>query len=225
MQVKHSEKNDFYHQSILLIVCQHLPTLHTGEFKKGVSMILTDEEKRTLLKISRSAIQSALGGKQAQKNQYTNETLNRPSGVFVTLRLRGDLRGCIGYVEPLFPLHQAVQEAAVKAAMEDPRFMPLTNSELAAITIEISVLSPLSPLIDKTAIETGKHGLVIDAGFRRGLLLPQVATEYGWKREQFLEHTAIKAGLPPDAWKRKEVKLFTFTVEKFEESEFAQEEM
>jgi AmmeMemoRadiSam system protein A len=191
--------------------------------KKGVSMNLTNEEKRTLLKIARSSIQSALGGEPLPQKEYKSESLSRPSGVFVTLRIGENLRGCIGYVEPLFPLAQATEEAAVKAAMEDPRFMPMTLVELASITIEISVLSPLSELHDTTKIEIGKHGLVIDAGFRRGLLLPQVATEYGWDREQFLTHTATKAGLPPDAWKRNEVKLFTFTVEKFEESEFEKE--
>jgi AmmeMemoRadiSam system protein A len=187
-------------------------------------MDLTKEEKRTLLKIARSSIQSALGGKPFSQKEYKSGSLSQPSGVFVTLRLSENLRGCIGYVEPLFPLAQATQEAAVKAAMEDPRFMPMSLAELASITIEISVLSPLSELHDKTKIEIGKHGLVIDTGFKRGLLLPQVATEYGWDREQFLKHTASKAGLPPDAWKRKEAKLFTFTVEKFEESEFEKEE-
>jgi uncharacterized protein len=192
--------------------------------KKGVSMNLTNEEKRALLKIARSSIQSALGGKPFPQKEYKSESLDRPSGVFVTLRIGENLRGCIGYVEPLFPLAQATQEAAVKAAMEDPRFMPMTLAELAGILIEISVLSSLSELQDKSKIEIGKHGLVIDAGLRRGLLLPQVAIEYGWDREQFLGHTASKAGLPSDAWKRNEVKLFTFTVERFEESEFEKEE-
>jgi AmmeMemoRadiSam system protein A len=187
-------------------------------------MKLTNEEKKTLLKIARSSIQSVLDGNPFPKKEYKSEALDQPSGVFVTLHIGEDLRGCIGYVEPFYPLAQATQEAAVKAAMEDPRFMPITLTELASITIEISVLSPLSELYDITKIEIGKHGLVIDAGFRRGLLLPQVATEYEWDREQFLNHTARKAGLPPDAWQRKEVKLFTFTVDKFDESEFRNED-
>jgi len=187
-------------------------------------MNLTNEEKQTLLKIARSSIESALGGKSLPQKKYKSELLNRASGVFVTLRIGENLRGCIGYVEPFFPLAQATREAAVKAAMEDPRFMPMTLAELAGITIEISVLSPLSELFEKTKIEIGKHGLVIDTGFRRGLLLPQVATEYGWDREQFLGHTAEKAGLPFDAWKRKEAKLFTFTVDKFEEPPFEKKE-
>jgi AmmeMemoRadiSam system protein A len=186
-----------------------------------ISMGLTNEEKRTLLKIARSAIACALESKTLPTLNSQSKAINRRSGVFVTLRIGEDLRGCIGYIEPLFPLALATQEVAVKAAMEDTRFMPLTQPELDKITIEISVLSPLEELIDTETIEIGKHGLVIDAGYRRGLLLPQVATEYDWDRRQFLKQISLKAGLPPDAWKRKEVKLFTFTVEKFDESEFA----
>jgi AmmeMemoRadiSam system protein A len=191
---------------------------------RAILMNLTNEEKRILVKIARSAIASGLESNTLPSLKFQSEALNRPSGVFVTLRIGEDLRGCIGYVEPLFPLARATQELAVKAAMEDPRFIPVTPLELKKIIIEISVLSPLSDLKDIENIEIGKHGLVIDAGYRRGLLLPQVATEYHWDHIQFLQHTALKAGLPRDAWKRKEIKLFTFTVEKFDESEFAQEE-
>lgn len=187
-------------------------------------MNLTNEEKRTLLKVARSAIASALTGKTLPLLKFQSEALNRRSGVFVTLRIGEDLRGCIGYVEPLFPLAIATQEVAVKAAMEDPRFMPVTHLEVNKIIIEISVLSPLSDLQDIEKIEIGTHGLVIDAGYRRGLLLPQVAMEYNWDRKQFLNHTALKAGLPSDAWQRKEIKLFTFTVENFDESAFVSEE-
>jgi uncharacterized protein len=185
-----------------------------------MKMSLTIEEKRTLLHIARSAIVSALERKTLPQLKNQLEALNRRSGVFVTLRIGEDLRGCIGYIEPLFPLADAAREVAVKAALEDPRFMPLTLSELNKITIEMSVLSSLSKLEDIEKIEIGTHGLVIDAGYRRGLLLPQVATEYRWDRKQFLKQTALKAGLTPDAWKQKEIKLFTFTVEKFDESEF-----
>jgi AmmeMemoRadiSam system protein A len=182
-------------------------------------MSLSNNDKKELLKLARSVIQSALQGKFNLK-KTSSEELNKKFGVFVTLRIGKNLRGCIGYVEPVFSLVQATQEAAVKAALEDPRFMPMNEVELKNITIEISVLSQLTELIERKNIEIGKHGLVIDAGYRRGLLLPQVAAEYGWDEKQFLKHTALKAGLPPDAWKQKEVKLFTFTVDKFEESEF-----
>jgi AmmeMemoRadiSam system protein A len=186
-------------------------------------MKLTDEEKRLLLEAARSAIQFALEGKNPPDIKTDNDELKRRSGVFATLRIGENLRGCIGYVEPVFPLANAVQEVAVKAAMEDPRFMPLRPSELREIEIEISVLSPLSELHKTDEIEIGRHGLVIDAGYRRGLLLPQVASEYGWDRKQFLKHTALKAGLPPDAWKQPDVRLFTFTVEKFSEADFREE--
>ena len=179
---------------------------------------LTDQEKLALLEIARTSIQSAVDGLALPLIKKVSETLRQPRGVFVTLRVNEELRGCIGYVEPLFPLAQATQDVAVKAAMEDPRFTPLSASEVDGITIEISVLSPLEPLHDIEKIEIGKHGLVISAGYRRGLLLPQVAVEYDWDCKQFLSHTAMKAGLPPDAWTRKEVQLFTFTVEKFDES-------
>jgi AmmeMemoRadiSam system protein A len=184
---------------------------------------LKSEDRLALLKIARSAIRSALEGRILPVLETQSAELNRNSGVFVTLRIGEDLRGCIGYVEPIFPLAQATQEVAVKAAMEDPRFMPLKLSDLDKITIEISVLSPLSSLKDTEKIEIGKHGLVIDSGFRRGLLLPQVATEYGWDQKEFLKHTSLKAGLPPDAWKKKDIQLFTFTVDKFSESEFVRE--
>ena len=181
-------------------------------------MKLKEEEKRELLRIARAAIASELEGNPLSVQKSSCDPLNHPSGVFVTLRAGGELRGCIGYVEPLFPLAQATQEAAVKAATEDPRFMPLSPEELKNIMIEISVLSPLEEVKDVNSIEIGMHGLVVDAGYRRGLLLPQVATEYGWDSRQFLSQTAVKAGLPPDAWKRKEAQLYKFTVEKIDDS-------
>ena len=187
-------------------------------------MDLSNDEKCALLKIARTAIESSLKGKSLPELEYDSDAMKRRSGVFVTLRIGEDLRGCIGYIEPLFPLAEATQEVAVKAAKEDPRFMPLTQSEYENIKVEISVLSPVEELKNIDSIEIGKHGLIIDAGYRRGLLLPQVATEYGWNRIQFLEHTAIKAGLPPDAWKRKDAKLFSFSVEKIEEAEFGVKE-
>jgi AmmeMemoRadiSam system protein A len=187
---------------------------------KATAVILTEKEKRSLLEIARCAIAAELKSTSHPSMTHHSEALDRRSGVFVTLRMGDDLRGCIGYIEPLFPLARAVQDAAVKAAMEDPRFKPVTPQEMKNITIEISVLSPLSELQDTEKIEIGRHGLVIDAGYRRGLLLPQVATEYQWDRKQFLKQISLKAGLQPDAWKQKGIKLFTFTVEKFDESEF-----
>ncbi len=184
-------------------------------------MELSAGSQKLLLRLARESIAAAVSRTKLPKAQTDEEELKCPSGVFVTLHDGTDLRGCIGYVEPVMPLIRATQEVAVKAALEDPRFDPVTSEELPRLSIEISVLSPLEPCTDVRAIEIGKHGLVIEAGFRRGLLLPQVATEYGWDREQFLSHTAQKAGLGPDAWKKSESRLFVFSVEKFSESDLS----
>jgi len=135
----------------------------------------------------------------------------------------GDLRGCIGYIEPVVPLAQAVEEVAAKSALEDPRFPPLTKRELQEVEIEISVLSPLTRVRDAREIKVGVHGLVVSSGFRRGLLLPQVATEYGWERDEFLSHTCLKAGLPPESWKEERVEIYSFTTDVFSEREMRQE--
>ncbi len=181
-------------------------------------MHLAEKDKKELLRIARRSIESAVGGARSTPDKSGSESLMEPSGVFVTLRQEGDLRGCIGYVEPKIPLIDAVKEVAVKAATEDPRFLPLSGKELDATQIEISVLSGLSQIEDTGTIEIGKHGLVIDAGFTRGLLLPGVAVEFHWTREQFLDHTAAKAGLSPEIWRTGQVRIFTFTTETFSES-------
>jgi AmmeMemoRadiSam system protein A len=181
-------------------------------------MALTDEERKALLQIARKSIESVLLHRPTKDLSGLQGELRELRGVFVTLKRHGELRGCIGYVEPRLPLAEAVQEVAQKAAFEDPRFLPLTMEEWPDVDIEISILSPLERVTDVQEIEVGKHGLVIDAGFTRGLLLPQVATEYHWDREQFLRHTAIKAGLPPDAWQKSGVRLYTFTTETFGET-------
>ena len=120
----------------------------------------------------------------------------------MTLTKKGDLRGCIGFIEPLYPLAQAVLRCAIYAASEDPRFGPVTPAELGSLSYEISVLTPTERITDPSIVQVGRHGLVIAQGGRRGLLLPQVATENHWNREEFLAQTCIKAGLNPDAWKR-----------------------
>lgn len=182
-------------------------------------MELSEDDKRELLRIARSSIESALTETPMKSNVSYSGSTTEPSGAFVTLRLHNDLRGCIGYIEARLPLFKTVEEVAQKAAFEDPRFPPLSVDELQEVEIEISVLSPLRKISDVNEIEVGRHGLVIDAGYTRGLLLPQVATEYGWNREQFLSHTARKAGLPPDAWKHQGVELYVFTSDVFSESE------
>jgi len=184
-------------------------------------MHLNDVEKRELLRTARQSIWNAIKKQTGLSSDCTSEVFQEPAGAFVTLRLRGELRGCIGYIEPRLPLVKTVEEVAAKAALEDPRFYPLTKEELETVDIEISVLSPLQKVNSVDQIEVGKHGLVLDGGFARGLLLPQVAEEFHWDRDAFLRHTAAKAGLPPDAWNHPAVQLYSFTVEKFSESELA----
>jgi AmmeMemoRadiSam system protein A len=182
-------------------------------------MNLTTQEKKELLRIARESIDAAVKGTTGPKFGTLNAALNRLSGAFVTLHIDDELRGCVGYVEPRYPLGKTVRDVAVKAAFEDPRFFPLSSAELEMVDIEISVLSPLEKVKEISEIEVGIHGLVVEAGYRRGLLLPQVATEYKWGRTEFLNHTAIKAGLPPDAWQQPEVSIFRFSVDRFSELE------
>ncbi len=182
-------------------------------------MHLNDQNKRALLQLARESILSAVHHQQLTPTKHESTVLQEPAGAFVTLRSHSELRGCIGYIEPKLPLVRTVEEVAAKAALEDPRFHPLTDDELDQVDIEISVLSPLQKVDKVEDIEVGKHGLVVDAGFTRGLLLPQVAEENHWDRETFIRHTAMKAGLVPEGWNHPSVQLFSFTVDKFSESE------
>ncbi|MGA7079719.1 MAG: AmmeMemoRadiSam system protein A [Terriglobales bacterium] len=143
--------------------------------------------------------------------------LSEPRGVFTTLYLEGELRGCVGYVAPVVPLYRAVAETARAAAFEDSRFLPVTREEGLRLEVSLSALSRLSP-VPPDAVEVGRHGLVISLGGRRGLLLPQVAVEHGWGRETFLEQTCRKAGLPLDAW-RKGATIEAFTAEVFSDND------
>jgi AmmeMemoRadiSam system protein A len=140
-----------------------------------------------------------------------------PHGAFVTLHRQGELRGCIGRVRSLDPLYATVQEMAVAAAFQDPRFKPVARDEFSLLEIEISVLSPPETIADPTQIEVGKHGLIISSGPYSGLLLPQVATEWGWDAETFLNHTCLKAGLPENYWRQTQVKIEAFTAQVFSE--------
>jgi len=158
---------------------------------------------------SESAIESAIRNPQS-------EILARPAGAFVTLHKRGDLRGCIGHIVASEPLSQVIPRIAVAASSSDPRFPPVTPDELEEIDLEISLLGPLVPIAGPHDIVVGRDGLVVERGWSRGLLLPQVATEWGWDAETFLAHTCQKAGLPKDAW-RNGAKLWRFEAEVFSE--------
>jgi uncharacterized protein len=192
--------------------------------KIGLSTMLSQETKRELLRIARGAIEAALRHSSAAMPTSVNEQLLQPCGAFVTLRISHELRGCIGYIESLRPLNEVVAEVAPKAALEDPRFPPLSLAELEHVTIEISVLSPLWPISRIEEIEVGVHGLLLELGLNRGLLLPQVATEYHWDRLAFLNATARKAGLLDYAWREPEAKIYIFTADIIEEEQLMQEE-
>lgn len=178
---------------------------------------LNERERSALLTLARGSIEAALEGKSPPRPETSSRALATECGAFVTLEKRGALRGCIGYVRGFKPLGQTVSEMAVQAALHDPRFPPVTRDELDDLTIEVSVLSPLSPVEDVSEIEVGKHGLVIQSGGRSGLLLPQVAVDQGWDRDTFLDHTCLKAGLPPGCWRGGDVTILKFTAEVFGE--------
>jgi AmmeMemoRadiSam system protein A len=174
-------------------------------------------EKKLLLTIARSSIEAAVQDKEFSFPAAMPKSLMTECGAFVSLHKHGDLRGCIGYIEGVQPLAETVRDAAQKAAMEDYRFTPVTSQELHELDIEISVLSPLKLIQDVKEIEVGKHGILLDYQHARGLLLPQVAVEYNWDRETFLNQTARKAGLTSDRWKSPGAKIFIFTAEIFSE--------
>jgi AmmeMemoRadiSam system protein A len=176
---------------------------------------LAEEERMALLGIARRAVEGYVRGKKVPAEAGAPGKLSAPGAAFVTLTKRGRLRGCIGYTEAVAPLCKVVQECAVAAATEDPRFPPVSPAELPSIRLEISVLTPLFPIRPED-VEVGRHGLMVTQGRMRGLLLPQVPVEWGWDREMFLEQACVKAGLPPSAW-RHGATVQGFTAEVFGE--------
>lgn len=178
--------------------------------------MLSEEQKQRLLRVARQSLEESVGGRPLPRFEIRDPVLVAPGAAFVTLKKAGQLRGCIGLMEAIEPLYLTVAKMARAAALEDPRFPPVGERELAEIRIEISVLTPLEPVRDIEEIEVGKHGLKVQEGFYSGVLLPQVATEYGWDRIQFLRQTCRKAGLPPDAWE-KGAEIFKFSAEVFGE--------
>ncbi len=180
---------------------------------------LSDADKTQLLTLARSTIKHKLTGEPIENGPADNERLSEPRGAFVTLHKQGQLRGCIGTFTSKQSLADTIEEMAISASQQDPRFNPVHQEELADIDIEISALTPLRPIENVSEIEVGTHGIYITRGYRSGVLLPQVATEQGWDREQFLQHTCIKAGLPPDAWQAEETKIEIFSAEVFGEKE------
>ena len=185
------------------------------EKKVGVDLDLSEEEKKTLHHIAKTVIENMAKGKPVPEFKAEAPILKENRGAFVTIQKRGQLRGCIGYIEGHGPLYKTIGEMAGAAAFRDPRFSPVTERELPDLEIEISVLTPLERITDVSEIEVGKHGIYIKQGWYSGLLLPQVATEYGWDRKTFLEHTCEKAGLPTNAWKDKNTEIYIFSADIF----------
>ncbi|MDR4504691.1 MAG: AmmeMemoRadiSam system protein A [Candidatus Scalindua sp.] len=179
---------------------------------------MNSAEKGILLDIARNSIKSAIQGTPIDATQFQGNTQKSKTGhgVFVTLRTNGKLRGCIGRLVSHKPLRKLVSEMAVSAVSEDTRFENnrIKISELNDLKIEISVLSPLKTLENPLELELGRHGVYIKRGSKSGCFLPQVASETGWSKEEFLSKCCYtKAGLPPDAWKDEGTEVYIFTVE------------
>ncbi len=176
---------------------------------------LTAKEKEYLRDQVSAAIKARLEGCEAPDEVPDSAVLKEKRGAFVTLKKNGELRGCIGYIEAFKPLYQTIREMGNAAAFNDPRFPELEAKEWPEIEIELSVLTPLREIDDPDIIEVGKHGLLIRHGNSSGLLLPQVAVEYGWSREELLAQTCRKAGLGADCWRRSGTKLYIFSADIF----------
>lgn len=176
----------------------------------------TDDDRKLLLRLAREAMAAHVGVAPAHVPGLAG-VLARPGGAFVSLHKGGDLRGCIGHIEASEPLGQVVPRCAVAACSTDPRFPPITPAELEQIDVELSLLGPLEPIAGPQDIEIGRHGLVVEKGWQRGLLLPQVATEWKWDASTFLAQTCHKAGLPRDAWQHG-AKIWRFEAEVFGEA-------
>ena len=177
---------------------------------------LSDEDRRDLLARARRAILETVSSMRFPDLPPAVGRLADPAGAFVTLRSNGRLRGCMGCIDAAHALAETVAQCAITAALQDPRFKPLTVEEIAGLEIEISVISELQPARPE-GLELGIHGIVVSRGASRGLLLPQVALEHNWSATQFLEAACRKARLEPSAWRGPETKLFAFTAEVFSE--------
>ncbi len=188
--------------------------------------MLTDDEGIFLVKLARKAVSEYMNKRAIiSPPEDTSPSLYEKKGVFVTIKTYPsmELRGCIGFPEPIYPLVEATIKAALSSAFEDPRFPPLSRAELSKVVFEVSVLTPpqlikvSSPTEYPNHIKVGRDGLIVEKGFFKGLLLPQVAVEYNWNEEEFLSQCCIKAMLPPDAWLDPNTRIYKFQAEIFEE--------
>ncbi|MEO5350547.1 MAG: AmmeMemoRadiSam system protein B [Magnetococcus sp. YQC-3] len=216
------QSNDFSHS--VSYVAAHLRDLSPlREVARGAAPAagLADEELRLLHRMARRALSlataqgpMAVSGEDIAREFAIPERFRKPMGAFVTLKKGEDLRGCIGFIQPIKPLYQAVVENAVNAALRDSRFRPVTAGELAGLEVEVSVLSPTEPASSYRDFVVGRHGIVLKKGRHTAVFLPEVAVEQGWNREQTLEQLALKAGLAPDAW-RENAQFELFTAQKY----------
>jgi AmmeMemoRadiSam system protein A len=179
--------------------------------------MMSEADRRTLLAIARTALNAHVTGAPPPVPEPTDGTALL-AGAFVSLHKRGELRGCIGHLEANEPLARVVARCAVAAGSSDPRFDAITAAELTELVVEVSVLGPLEPVSSLHEIEIGRHGLVVERQWRRGLLLPQVAVHWNWDRETFVAQTCYKAGLPHDAWKNG-ASMWRFEAEVFGETD------
>lgn len=183
---------------------------------------LTTEQKRTLLKIARESIRKEVSGEHTDLPKPDDSVFTQPCGAFVTIRMMGDLRGCIGYIEASRPMTETVADAARAAATHDPRFEPIRSDELNKISLEVSLLSPFESIRAENVIP-GVHGLYLIKSSHRGLLLPQVAAERGWDRETYLDNLCLKAGMPPGCWRDGVYELLSFTAVVFSDDDIKEQ--
>lgn len=189
-------------------------------FKSGEENMLDIAQRKKLLILARKTIDNYLKTGKKLDNMEADPILNQKMGAFVTLTQKDQLRGCIGNLIGSQPLYLTIRDMAIEAAVDDPRFSPLTLAELKDVQLEISVLSSLEKINSADQIELGKHGVIVRKGMQSGVFLPQVATETGWSKEEFLNNLcAQKAGLPENAWKDKSTELYIFSAQVFSEKD------
>ena len=180
--------------------------------------MFSDDDKKIMLSAAREVLTVCVKGEEVKMPESLSKLNSERMGIFITLHtIKGELRGCIGYLKGVESLPDAIVEMTKAASTQDPRFDPVKEAELDDIVLEISLLSQLKKINSPDAIEVGKHGLVISDGLNKGLLLPQVAIENNWDKITFLEHTCKKARLPRDAWKSEKTEISIFSAEVFEE--------
>ena len=190
--------------------------IHTPPDHESSEAGLSGRDRSALARIAREAILHAVRGVTPPAAPVDTPALGEMRGAFVTLQSHGTLRGCIGDIHGREPLAVTVQNMAAAAALRDPRFPPVTESEVESLEIDISVLSPMRKADAPAEVEVGRHGVWIRKGFQQGVLLPQVPVEHGWGRDEFLDHACLKAGLAPEAWQEPDTEIWIFSADVFQ---------